>query len=73
MKLVEKCPLILLGKYLCHTLQGFLTCCKTCNMGLTAFPLKKIVLQIFIALKNLSFSARFEPVNLGSDGKYDNH
>jgi hypothetical protein len=27
----------------------------------------------FIALKNSSFSAGFEPANFGSSGKHDNH
>jgi hypothetical protein len=31
------------------------------------------VLWIFIAFKNPSLSAGFEPVNLGSSGKHDNH
>jgi hypothetical protein len=31
------------------------------------------MLRIFIALKNSLFSARFEPTNLGSNGKYYNH
>jgi hypothetical protein len=31
------------------------------------------VLQNFIAFKNPSSSAGFEPANLGSNGKHDNH
>jgi hypothetical protein len=31
------------------------------------------VLGIFIALKNLSLSARLEPATLGSRGKHDNN
>jgi hypothetical protein len=34
---------------------------------------KEIKLQIFIALKNPLLTARFEPANLGSSGKHDNH
>jgi hypothetical protein len=34
------------------------------------YPPKKVVLQIFITLKNPSFSAGFEPANLGSSGKH---
>jgi hypothetical protein len=34
---------------------------------------KKVMLRIFIALKNSLLSARFEPTNLGSNGKYYNH
>jgi hypothetical protein len=35
--------------------------------------LKQVVLWIFIALKNSLSSARFEPENLGLNGKHDNH
>jgi hypothetical protein len=31
------------------------------------------MLQTFVTLKNSSSSAKFEPVNLGSNGKHDNH
>jgi hypothetical protein len=31
------------------------------------------VLRIFIALKNPTLSAGFEPANLSSNGKHDNH
>jgi hypothetical protein len=40
--------------------------------GVTS-PLKEFVLQIFIALKNASSSAEFEPANLGLSGKHTNH
>jgi hypothetical protein len=36
-------------------------------------PLKEFVLRIFIALKNASSSAEFEPANLGLSGKHTNH
>jgi hypothetical protein len=36
-------------------------------------PPKEGALRIFIALKNPSFSAGFEPANLGSKGNHDNH
>jgi hypothetical protein len=39
--------------------------------GFTSLP-KEIVLMIFIALKNPSSSAGFEPAILGSSGKHDN-
>jgi hypothetical protein len=41
--------------------------------GRLSFLSKKVVLRILIALKNPSSSAGFEPVNLGSNGKHDNH
>jgi hypothetical protein len=37
------------------------------------FPPKEGALGIFIALKNQSHSAGFEPANLGSNGKHANH
>jgi hypothetical protein len=36
-------------------------------------PPKEVVLRIFIALKNPSPSAGFEPANLGSSGKHANY
>jgi hypothetical protein len=36
-------------------------------------PLKEVMLWIFIALKKPSSLAQFEPANLGSRGKHDNH
>jgi hypothetical protein len=36
--------------------------------GFTSPP-QEVVLQIFICLKNSWLSARFEPTNLGSNGK----
>jgi hypothetical protein len=40
--------------------------------GFTSPP-KEVVLRIFIALKNPPLLSGFEPVNLGSNGKHDNH
>jgi hypothetical protein len=40
--------------------------------GFTSSPTEG-VLQTFIALKNPSPSAGFEPTNLGSNGKHANH
>jgi hypothetical protein len=40
--------------------------------GFTSLP-KEGVLRIFIALKNPSSSARFEPENSGLNDKHDNH
>jgi hypothetical protein len=40
--------------------------------GFTSPP-KEVALRIFIALKNPSLSAGFEPANLGLNGKDDNH
>jgi hypothetical protein len=56
--------------------QGiFLTCCKILEHGDDCFtsPLKEFMLHIFIALKNPLLSAGFEPTNLQSNGKHDNH
>jgi hypothetical protein len=39
--------------------------------GFTSSP-KEVAQRIFIALKNLSSSAGFEPANTGSDGKRAN-
>jgi hypothetical protein len=33
----------------------------------------ELVIRIFIAIKNPSLSAGFEPTNLGSNGKHANH
>jgi hypothetical protein len=61
--------------YLCHTPQGFLTRCKILRYGVDGFvsPAKEVVLPIFTAFKNPSFSAGFEPENLGLNGKHANH
>jgi hypothetical protein len=44
---------------------------KSHDMGPMVFtsPLKEVVLQIFITLKNPSSLDGFEPANLGSNGK----
>jgi hypothetical protein len=70
----QRSLLILLAKYLCHTPQGSLTCCKILDMGADTFtsPPKEVVLWIFITLKNPSSLAGFEPAYLGSNGKHDN-
>jgi hypothetical protein len=57
-------------------MQGSHTCCKILPHsadGFTFFPLKEVMLQIFIAVTNPSSSTGFEPVNLGSSGKHSNH
>jgi hypothetical protein len=47
---------------------------KSYDMGRRLnFPPKEVVLLIFIAHKNPSLSARFEPSNPGFNGKHDNH
>jgi hypothetical protein len=51
-------------------LNLFLTCRKILRLGADGFssPPKEVVIRIFIALKNLSLSAVFEPANLEYDG-----
>jgi hypothetical protein len=58
-----------------HTLKGSLTCRKIIRHGSDGFTScpKEGVLQIFIALKNPSPSAGFEPENIGPNGKHANH
>jgi hypothetical protein len=58
-----------------HTPQGSLTCHKISRHGADdfAFPPKEVVLRIFIALKNPSSSAGFEPMNFRYNGNHDNH
>jgi hypothetical protein len=54
-----------------HSSKASLTCRKILRHGtdgLTSSP-KEGVLRIFIALKNASPSAGYEPANLGSNGK----
>jgi hypothetical protein len=61
-------------KYLYHTPQGSLVCRKmlTCGAdGFTSTP-KKVVLRIFIILKNPSTPTGLEPAKLVSNGKQDN-
>jgi hypothetical protein len=55
-----------------HTCKLFLTCRKISRCeasGFTSFP-NEVVQRIFIALKNPSLYAGFEPANLGSNGKH---
>jgi hypothetical protein len=54
---------------------GFLTCRKIIRHGADGFTStpKEVVLRIFIAFNNPSSSAGFEPANLMSSGKNDNH
>jgi hypothetical protein len=53
-------------------LKGALTCRKILHHRVDgfSFPPKKVVLGIFITLKNPSSSAGFELVNLGTTGKH---
>jgi hypothetical protein len=57
-----------------HTSKGFLTCRKILH-GADGFtsPPKEGVLRIFIALKNPSLLAGFEPAKLGSNYNHANH
>jgi hypothetical protein len=56
-------------------IKSSLACRKILRRGVDGFisPLKKVMLWIFITLKNWSLLAGFEPANLGSNGKHDNH
>jgi hypothetical protein len=55
-------------------LKFSVTCRKISGHGADgSSPPKEIVLRISMALKNPSFLAGFEPANLGSNGKHDNH
>jgi hypothetical protein len=60
--------------YLFHTLKGSLICRNILRHGTDGFisPPKEVVLRIFIAIKNPSFSAGVEPAT-GSNGKNANH
>jgi hypothetical protein len=64
-----------LTKYLFNTSKCSLTCRIILRNGADVFtsPLKEGVFRNFIALKNISPSALFEPANIGSNGKYANH
>jgi hypothetical protein len=68
----EKCPWIHRTQYICTTLQGSLKYRKIIRHGADGFtsPLKEGVLRIFIALKNPSLSAGFEPANRESNSKH---
>jgi hypothetical protein len=60
-------------KYLFHTVGIFnIPWNLTWDRRLSPLP-KEVVLRIFIALQNQPSSAGFEPANLGSNGKHDNH
>jgi hypothetical protein len=59
-------------KYLFRTPQVSFTCSKMGVCGCNCPP-NEVVLCIFIAVKILSSLAGFEPANLGSTGKHDNH
>jgi hypothetical protein len=52
-----------------------LTCCNILRHACEGFtcPPKEVVLRIFMALKTPSLSVGFEPANLGSDDKHNNH
>jgi hypothetical protein len=54
--------------------QGILTCSKIIWHGADNFTslLKEVTLRNFIDIKSPSLSARFDPVNLGSNSKHDN-
>jgi hypothetical protein len=56
-------------------LKGSLTCRKILRRGADGFTStsKEVVLRTYIALINQSPSAGFEPANLGSNGKHDDH
>jgi hypothetical protein len=56
-------------------LKKSLTCREVLRHGADGFtsPPKEAVLRIFIALKNPSLSAGFEPANRGSNSNHDNH
>jgi hypothetical protein len=58
-----------------HISKGSLTCRKILRRGTDGFtsPQKESVLRIFIALKNPSSSAGFEPAKIGSSDKHANH
>jgi hypothetical protein len=53
----------------------YLTCCKTSLHGADGFifPPKQVVLRIFIAHKNPSLSAGFEPANITPNTKHDKY
>jgi hypothetical protein len=55
--------------------KGSLTCLKILRVadGFTPPPPNEGGLWIFVALKNLSPSAGFQPVNFVYDGKHANH
>jgi hypothetical protein len=64
-KLGKKWPLNFVYQYFCHTSRDLEHAVKTYDMRLMALlsPLKEVRLQIFVAFKNPSRSAGFEPAN----------
>jgi hypothetical protein len=66
-KLGEKCALVLSANYFYHTSQGSLTCSTILLHEADGFtcPPKEVVLQVFIALKNLPPSAALNPRTVG--------
>jgi hypothetical protein len=56
---------------LCLSISLSVTCRNILRHGFVSAP-KKVV-RIFIALKNSSLSAMFDPANLGSNAKHDKH
>jgi hypothetical protein len=69
------CPLLIYHIVSLSYLHNILTFHKTFCHGSNGFtsPPKEVTLWIFIALKNPSSLATFEPVNLWSNGKHINH
>jgi hypothetical protein len=53
--------------------KGSLTCRQILRCEGFTSPLKEVLLRNFIALKNQTLSAGFEPENLESSDKHDNH
>jgi hypothetical protein len=72
-KLGEECPWILPTST--SFMRRELTCRKILRYRTDGFtcPPKEVVLRSFISVKNPSSSFGFEPANLGSNGKHDNH
>jgi hypothetical protein len=67
----RKLPINFAGEVSLSHFAGTLICCKIYEMGLLALlPLNEVKLQIFIALKNPSSSAGFEPANLGFNSRH---
>jgi hypothetical protein len=61
-------------QYLFHTSQRYLTCRRILRHGaMASLPLRRNSFCDFIAIKNPSSSAGFQPANLGSNCKHNNH
>jgi hypothetical protein len=64
----------IMGEIFCHHLasskpnEGFFYMPQVCDMGATALLPLRMKAEDFYALKNLTASARFEPVNSGTRG-----